>query len=479
MKFNLLKRKASVPDTVNLAGGEAYSMSNKLELVSLMLTSMLGNDFYRSESEATTRLRKLISDSSDLEFTAKAALYARNEAGMRSVSHLVAGELAKQVKGASWTARFFEKVVRRPDDVLEILAYYSARFGKPIPNALKKGMGHALTRFDEYQLAKYRRDNAELSLVDAVNLVHPRHTEALGKLMKGDLSAANTWETRLTQAGQAEAGTESDADPDSLKREAWNDLVKSRKIGYFALLRNLRNILQTTPDLVDDVVALLTDEKLIRKSLVLPFRYLTALEALQSANLPQTGKLMAALSDAVDMSLVNVPEFSGRTLIALDGSGSMMGKPIKIGALFAAVLLKSNHADLMLFSDSAKYVPLNTRDSTLTLTQSIERMVQNAGTNFHAIFETARERYDRVIILSDIQAWIGFYSPTEAFAVYRKRTGADPKVFSFDLNGYGTLQFPERQVYALAGFSDKTMDTLTLLDRDPKALIRQIESITL
>ena len=40
MKFNnLLKRKATTPDTHNFAGGEAFAQSLELELVTLMLTS--------------------------------------------------------------------------------------------------------------------------------------------------------------------------------------------------------------------------------------------------------------------------------------------------------------------------------------------------------------------------------------------------------------------------------------------------------
>jgi 60 kDa SS-A/Ro ribonucleoprotein len=255
--------------------------------------------------------------------------------------------------------------------------------------------------------------------------------------------------------------------------------VRDRKIGYFALLRNLRNILQTAPDVEADAIAMLKDEKLIRKSLVLPFRYLTALEALQGANLANAGRVMAALSEAVDKSLVNVPHFEGKTLIALDDSGSMMGKPIKIGALFTAVLAKSNDTDVLLFSDNARYVSLNTRDSTLSLAQWIEGQAKAAGTNFHCIFQTAQRAYDRVIILSDMQGWIGHDTPASAFAEYRQRTKSDPKVFSFDLQGYGTLQFPERHVYCLAGFSDKTMDTLTFLDSDKQALLKQIEAIEL
>jgi 60 kDa SS-A/Ro ribonucleoprotein len=65
------------------------------------------------------------------------------------------------------------------------------------------------------------------------------------------------------------------------------------------------------------------------------------------------------------------------------------------------------------------------------------------------------------------------------FRRWKERHRCDPKVFSFDLNGYGSLQFPERQVCCLAGFSDKTLETLKLLDTDPGALIRVIEAAEL
>ena len=70
-------------------------------------------------------------------------------------------------------------------------------------------------------------------------------------------------------------------------------------------------------------------------------------------------------------------------------------------------------------------------------------------------------------------------APVQSFAAYRQKYAADPRVFSFDLQGYGTLQFPERQVYCVAGCSDKTMETLKHLDGDPKALLKQIEAIEL
>ena len=475
MKFNLKKRNPVAANTINLAGGEAFTQSDKLELVTMLLTCFLEDQFYRKANVTVKRLQELVTQIDDKLFVAKAALYARREAGMRSASYLVAGELARQVKGADWTRRFFERVVFRVDDALEILAYNLALYGKPVPNSLKKGLGQALARFDAYQLAKYRREGATLKLVDAVNLLHPPHTEALSQLVAGTLKPAETWETRLTQAGQ---NAQSDADKADRKAQAWADLVRTGKIGYLALLRNLRNILEQSPDILDEALALLQSPRLIRKSLVMPFQFRTALDAIEQASaLPNRQSVIEALSRAVDLALANVPRFEGNTLIALDSSGSMVGRPMKIGSLFASVLYKTNDADLMLFSDDARWVTLNKADSTLTLAQRMEEKAQCAGTNFHTIFDTAFRGYDRVIILSDMQGWIGHLAPTTSLQAYVQRTGSRPKIYSFDLAGYGSLQFPEAGVYALAGFSDKTMETLQFLEQDKAALLRRIEAV--
>jgi uncharacterized protein with von Willebrand factor type A (vWA) domain len=165
-------------------------------------------------------------------------------------------------------------------------------------------------------------------------------------------------------------------------------------------------------------------------------------------------------------------------LIALDGSGSMNGRPLAIGSLFAAVLAKANAgATAMVFSEDAEFVAMNRRDSTLSLARQIAARAPNGGTNFHAIFQRANCAYDRIVILSDMQGWIGHDAPVATFAAYKQRTSADPRVFSFDLAGYGTLQFPERNVYCLAGFSDKALQTMRFLEEDKSALLREIDSI--
>jgi Uncharacterized protein containing a von Willebrand factor type A (vWA) domain len=461
------------PDTVNLAGGRAYSVSPRLELVSLLVTTFLEDEFYRTEAQTVARLRELIARVADPRFVAQAALYARHVCGMRSVSHLVAGELARAVKGEAWTKRFHAEVVRRPDDVLEILGYYLTVHGRPLPNSLKKGLGVALGRFDEHQLAKYRREHSSFKLVDAVNLVRPRATPALSKLVRGELAPADTWETALTRAGEADsANAVAEA-----KGAAWGRLLTENKLGYLALLRNARNILEHAPEAVDSLCERLADERAVRRALVFPFQFLSAVDALRKGNLPGAARVLEALNVAADHSLANVPRLDGRTLVALDSSGSMAGRPQRIGSLFAAILVKACDADLMVFSDDARYLTLNRRDSTLTAAASIPFAA--GGTNFNAIFQRANRAYDRVVILSDMQAWIDGGAPVAAFAAYERRHCVEPRVFSWDLQGYGPLQFPAERVYALAGWSDRALELIPRLERDPQALLREVEAIPL
>ncbi len=465
--------------TINMAGGESYSESPELELASILLTSFAQDQYYRSADDTLTRVRALIEGLPDKTFAAKVAVYARNELGMRSITHAVAGEIARLVHGEKWTRTFFSKIVHRPDDMMEILAYCYNKCGmKTEPNALKKGFADALGRFDAYALAKYRGEGNAVSLVDVVNLVHPKPTEknrdALSALIGGTLKSTDTWEAKLTEAGKS---AESDEDKAAAKAEAWAEMVKSRKIGFMALLRNLRNILQCAPDVVDAACEMLVDEKLIRKSLVMPFRFNTAYEVIGARG--DGGKVLSAISEALDKSLANVPELPGKTLVVLDDSGSMDGQPIRIGSLFAAALYKAMDADFLRFSNDASYRSFDRRDTAMSIARQIVSGMAFGGTNFPSIFERANRGYDRIIILSDMQGWMGCHTPAKAFAAYKSQHGCNPHVYSFDLAGYGTLQFPEPNVYCLAGMSDKVFDLMKLLETDRQALVNTIKAIEL
>lgn len=472
-RFNQTSKGTKI---LNLAGGEAYSQTPELELVSILLTSFANDQFYKSANDTFDRLKKLVIIC-DKRFVAQAAVYARKQFGMRSITHVVASELAMFISGKSWAKDFYYAIVHRPDDMMEIASYHFLNNGK-LSNSIKKGFAKAFDKFDRYQLAKYRGENKEVKLVDIVNLVHPipveKNADAINALVKGELKSFDTWETELSKAGQVSTNDEEKAE---FKKEVWVKLIQENKIGYFALLRNLRNIIEQAPLTILDALRILTNEAVIKKSLVLPFRFLTAFDEIQKI---QDGKIvrivLMALNDAVDIAVKNVPKFDGDTLVVLDVSGSMAGKPAIIGSLFSAVLIKSNNADFIVFADNAKYVNVNPKDSTITIANSLR--FSTGGTNFKAIFEVANKKYDRIIILSDMQGWIGGHTPVNEYNQYKKRTGANPFVYSFDLNSYGSMQFPEANVFCLAGFSEKVFDIMKLLEQDKRALVNEIKKVT-
>ena len=71
-------------------------------------------------------------------------------------------------------------MVKRPDDVTEIMACYKT-YGKPFSNALKRGMAEAIQNFDEYQLAKYNSGCKGMKFRDILRITHPNPKE-VGKL---------------------------------------------------------------------------------------------------------------------------------------------------------------------------------------------------------------------------------------------------------------------------------------------------------
>jgi hypothetical protein len=465
--------------TTNLAGGQAYSQSAKLELVSILLTSFVQDTFYQNSDDNIKRVRELLSKV-DPKFAAQAAVFARTQWGMRSISHVLASELASLSSGQEWGKNFYDKIVYRVDDMTEILSYYlnnkTDKKSPKFPSALKRGFASAFDRFDNYQLSKYLAKDKEVKLVDVVNITHPtpstKNTEALSQLIAGELKNTETWEAKLSQAGQK---AENDDDLNNLKSEAWGELLTTKKLGYFALLRNLRNILSQAPNFLGLALSQLQDEKLITNSKVLPFRFATAYEEIsklvQSKEVRDT---LVAISNALDISVRNVPKMDD-LLVVIDVSGSMSGKPADIASLFGAILAKANNCDVMTFSTSAQYVNYDPTNSVLGIRNSFR--FSGGGTNFQDIFVKANKKYSRVLILSDMQGWIGGNTPAKTFSEYKKRFGANPFVYSWDLSGYGTLQFPESNVFALAGFSEKVFDIMSQLETDRQALIHQIEKV--
>ena len=485
-RFNIFSKAKSAPDTINRAGGEAYLASAEYRLASLLLTSFVTNQFYRDANGALVELTELIGKV-DPGFTARAAILARKEYGMRTITHAAAALLSKQLSGHPDAKAFYNQIVVRPDDMLEIRAALKLMGERKLTNGMKKGFAAAFDRFDGYQIAKYRADNKDIKLVDMVNLVHPvptqRNAAALQALVDGTLTNTETWEAKLSAAGTEATSA---ADKADRKAAAWAGLLRENKLGYFALLRNLRNILAQAPELVPLACKQLQDEHRLHRSKVLPFRLLTAYKQFTGADRNER-LVLDALEQAADLACANMPKLKN-TLVVIDNSGSM-GCAVagskhalcnETGALFGFALAKRSGADLMEFGTSARMIAYRNSQTALNFAMNFAKNNKvGHGTDFKSIFGEAKRKYDRIVIFSDMQGWIGHYGPSASFKAYKRRTGAAPFIYSVDLAGYGSLQFPESKVATMAGFSEKMFETMAMVETDPQALINRVRAVEL
>ena len=466
------RKKRRTPNTINKAGGTAFAMNTQEEIATLLMSSFMCKTAYESESDQMQRLADLVQGTDDPSFVARAAIYARDQMHMRSITHLCAAALAKPLSGLDWAARFYDKIVVRPDDMIEIYACYRQYFGKSMTGAMKRGFARVFKRLDAYQLRKYR-GNGEVKLVDIMRLCHAKGPEGspIEQLVYDKLPVAETWETKL-----------SGAKGDSLKNAAaWGDLISEDKLGYMAMLRNLRNISQQASKPMQKLVLeRLVDPERIRKSRQLPFRFYTAYKQLQSEALP--GNFLSAVSRALDLSVDNTPwEFEGSTCIAADTSGSMSWGSVakssmtnvEAAMLFAAIVYKRiPDARVVHFGNVCLPVPFNPASTVVDMVQQGMRLSGDAGhgTNMGSVF-TQAPGYDRYIVFSDMQSWDG----TPPHKVVGKKTW----VHQFDLAGNGTTQLPtsEKRYTLLSGWSTQALDLLKMVEQGTDQLISAINEV--
>lgn len=366
-KYNT-KKEGVKPTEVNFMGEQAFKLADKELLVSTVMTTFLQNSYYEREDEIVNRITELV-DKVDPLFSAKLAIYARNEGNLRSVTHLVSALLAKYVSGTNWGKRFYNRIVVRPDDASEIISAYASLNGmslndiNKIPNSIKKGFKSALERLDAYQIDKYKMNNREVSLIDLVRLFHPKATqknaEAYKRLINGeslaDLYSSKIFEKEMTKAGQATKDATKE-EKDEAKHEVISAVLDNVSgMPIMNLLRNLRNILLYAPDKVEEACKQLTTVDKVVNSRLLPFRFATAYAEIEKMNYDSvtTGKvtsaipteselnsikisrdefiklkedILDAIEEAIEISAeYNIPLLEGANYILVDDSGSMRG----------------------------------------------------------------------------------------------------------------------------------------------------------
>lgn len=474
-KFNETKTRK----TVNKRGHAAYSMADKDKLVTMVLTTFFNEKkFYGDNSNELVELAKLVAVK-DPQFVANLAVYARKEMHLRSVSHVLASIVARVPESKPYIAYTIKGVVERADDITEILACYISMFGKPIPNGLKKALGKAMNKFNALNFSKYNGGNKSIKFRDVLRICHPkaysaRQNHTFKMILDDDLPVAKRWETELSARGNT--------------KEVWEELIEENKIGYMAALRNLRNMLNVGPSNIQKIYDKLSNKEEVLSSKQLPFRFLSAY-----MNLPgnATSKVRDVLEDACEYSIENLPKLPGKTVIAIDVSGSMgwnISSKSDIRCENIAMLLglmankMCEEAIVYTFDTNLRELAVSHRSGILQT--SVDHSACGGGTNLKLPIERMiydKIEADRLIMLSDNEInceWRGDFKKTcqPLVNMYRREINPDLWVHAIDLQGYGTQQFIGDKTNIIAGWSERVLEFISLAERGIHSQVDKIQN---
>lgn len=533
--------------TVNHEGGLAFELGPFERLTTRASTSFVSEDrFYESGAAHDAALVEDIRAVAaiDPEYPLRLAAYVRQVLNMRSVAVMLLVESARIGECRPFVRRWTPQIVRRADELTEVVAYWTTRVSQiggdgpsgganAFPNSLKKGLGDAFDRFDEYQLEKYNRKGA-VKLRDVIRigalpsdrairdwlLQDEVDEEALPKLAaKRRLLRKESFDEEARELARAASATwEVLSSKFGSTPEVWE--FARETMPYMALLKNLRNLVRKGVDL-DPVVAVLTDPHRVARSRLLPFEFLSAYREIEKLGTPESREALGAIARAMDLSTANLPTFTGRTAIAVDNSGSMDNLLSRRGSIRYSDVANTLGAIADSLSERAvagsfgtDFFPVvaNPGDSILTnvrrfaqadtcgMSTNAYRAVQYLRGDWEhgnlydpdfarrytrpgAAKQTTPIRVDRILILSDMQCYDtgarrGRLEHSLAEEVHKYRTEVNPYVFvySVDLAGYGTAQIPpdDPRTMLLAGWSEQI---LSLIPRFESGLGTMVDAI--
>lgn len=514
-KFNTVGVKAAngagfveaeaTPSLTTHEGGAGFKRDAKSELFLLAAGSFFGeNAFYEGKDERAKRFIELSRKVavSDTDWFVRFVAWLRGEGNIRTGALVAAVEGADALKAAGIPGgrALVASALKRADEPAEALAYWISEHGRKIPQPVKRGIADAVVAtFNQYSLAKYDSPKRGFRAGDVIELVHPspkggaqsalfkyaldRRRDAkvevpseLETLVKRNTFLAQDGKTirGLVDSGEAVEAIKSAGLtwevlsgilPGGMDSKAWEAVIPA--MGYMALLRNLRNFLQAgvSAKTLNGVLATLSDPEEVAKSKQLPMRFLSAYYA-NKDNL----KVSAALEEALNHSLKNVPELDGNTLILVDRSGSMFYSHsaksdlnfADTAALFGAALaVRAEKATLVEFGTGSAKVGFNKTSSVLPLVKKFNSL---GGTNTpSAISSHLTSEHTRVIVLTDEQySGYGYYGRATPSGV----VPANVPMYTWNLNGYEAGQTgDEKNRYTFGGLSDASFRQIDLIER--------------
>lgn len=302
-----VNRKAIRPTVKTHGGAKTYSPTSKEQLRRAVTSYMLWEDqFYENGIKIADRISDLISKVSPDEVY-QLAIDARTKFKLRHVPLFLARVMASLPDHKGKVAKLLPEIIQRPDELTEFLSIYWKDGKCPLSAQVKKGLSKAFRKFNEYSLAKYNRDGKSVKLRDVLFLTHAKpmnkEQELLWKkLIADELETPDTWEVEMSAKGN--------------NKDSWERLLREKKLGALALIRNLRNMTEKSVD--GDLIKSAINEMDVSR--VLPFRFITAAK--------HAARWEPELEKALFRCTEGLTKLPGKTVLVVDVSGSMYNSGI-------------------------------------------------------------------------------------------------------------------------------------------------------
>jgi len=565
-KKDAASQMQSHPDaTTNLAGGLAFNINDpSVKLLTMIGASFFEEPTYYEPSEEDQKLSRqpvlagiakegkvsaeklaAITDRSrEVIETAFKVAQSENPRDLLALAHWCRKEMnirtTPQVLLAMATAfpgsnkcvrEYAPKIIQRADEIRDVFAIYTHFFGHKLPMSLKDGLGSAFAKFRESDFLKYdgtdhpsfkdvllminRKKDFPVSkevfeflvngkVVDETKTPVIAARKALAQKKEWDAEARKlakasfvTWEVLLSQFGKDE----------KTKDDLWSFMIDEKLLGYMAMLRNLRNVLEAgvSKSVIKAIAAKLSDPDEVKRSKQLPFRFFSAYRVLdkgaesryevgrgkgrmremKEVDEASVGILLEAIDKALKVSAEALPKFPGVTGVFADNSGSMsspLSEKSTLSVADAANILCSlslftcEEAIVGAFGDDVAICRLSKEDKILRNMEKIAKAdTKGCSTNAYRIFQhlkVKKIKVDRVIILSDMQCWNsggsgGIYGGHDAqlapcFLEYKRQVNPKVILHTVDLQGHGQAVVPANEpgVNLVSGFSEKILKRL-------------------
>jgi len=516
-------RNAQSTNTVNEAGGTAYSMENRAALAQLASTGCISNTFYSTAQNQLDKVKKLIEsvtkEEGGTKFLAQLAVYSRQSAFMKDMPALIMSFLAFYDKERY--EQTFSRVIDNPKMLrnhVQIVRSGQINGKVSLPHAMRRQIRNWFRTTPNEVVFKTVGSNP--SMADIIKMVHPKpynkEQEAtfayvLGnKPITGKLYGANVTDLpKLVKDYEAcKAAILSNEysfaeipnvpfqmlDSLGLKDEHWKIIAKNAKWQMTRMNLNTFNRHKVFEDkkMIDMVANRLCDKDLVKYSRSFPYQLFTAY--LNATEVPQ--KIKTALHKAMELSIENIPEVSGDVYVFVDVSGSMGSsitgdfgrrvgssmRCIDVAALIGASFLRRNPDAKIIPFDNVLHnnIKLNPHDSVFTIAKQLSAHY-GGGTNCSlgtralaaGLSSKQIENVDLVIYVSDNESWInssrgyGYGRQTQTLESWNeiKKKCPHAKMVCIDLQPYTSTQAqaPDdgKSILNIGGFNDQVFTVIS------------------